>query len=114
MITQQHKTCENHSVEIDWEHTNSAGLPAVVCEQCVNKKGKRKGKAKFVCWLSRKDLYKMQFGANWTDKYSEHMSIKYELEERYRQQRIKDAHLSRCNDGTEEVEAQGNYSAYTG
>jgi hypothetical protein len=110
MITQTHKTCEFHSVEIDWDHTNKDGLPAIVCEQCKNSKGKRRGKAKWVSWLSRKDLYKIQFGADWQDKYHEHQSMMHEAEEREKQQRQRDTF-----DGTEhELDAPGNYSAYTG
>ena len=101
MITQQHKTCDTHPVNIDWELTNTNGLPAVVCEQCVNKKGKRKGKAKFICWLSRKDLYKIQFGDDWEHKYNEHL-INNQLAEQ------------RAQRETFIGDVPGNYTAYTG
>ena len=117
MITQKHKTCEFHSVEIDWDHINTAGLPAIVCDQCKVTKGKRKGKAKWVTWLSQKDLYKMEYGDNWQDKYQEHQSMMHEAEEREKQQRQRDTldGVATALDGTEhEPDAPGNCSAYTG
>ena len=56
MKTVKHKTCENHNIGIDWNHTNEAGLPAMVCTQCApHKKSKRK-QHRFICWISKQDL----------------------------------------------------------
>tara|TARA_R110000803_G_scaffold154604_1_gene219370 strand:+ start:189 stop:518 length:330 start_codon:yes stop_codon:yes gene_type:complete len=109
MITQTHKTCEFHSVEIDWDHTNKDGLPAIVCEQCKNTKGKRRGKAKWVSWLSRKDLYKIQFGADWESKYAEYQYATCVAVFKAKQRSEKDIY-----DGGEREFVPGNYDAYTG
>lgn len=69
MRNKQHQ-CDNHPVFIDWEHTNSAGLPAIKCEQCVIKNGARRGQPRWVTWLSQKDLFKMRYPETWETHYA--------------------------------------------
>lgn len=97
MITKQHRTCENHSVSIDWHFVNHDGLPAMVCDTCLATKGKRKGKPKFLCWLNTRDVFKIQYGADWEQKIAEYYSL---LEQQH--QRL----------GEQQTDVYGNNNAY--
>ena len=71
-MSKQHTTCENHQTEIDWYYTNRKGMPALVCKQCRNIKGVRKGKPKFITWLSERDCFKIHYGAQWEKYYDQY------------------------------------------
>ena len=45
MITKKTKH-DNHPVEVDYNHTNAHGQPALVCKQCN----------KWIQWVSKRDL----------------------------------------------------------
>ena len=98
MIKKQHKTCENHSVSIDWYFVNADGLPALVCDTCTATKGKRKGKPKFLSWLNTRDVFKIQYGADWEQKYCEYYTLLLKKES----QRL----------GEQQISEYGNYNAY--
>lgn len=54
---QEHAT---HEVHINWRLTNTHGNPALCCNQCINKKGSRKGQFKYIDWIKRDDIEFLQ------------------------------------------------------
>lgn len=93
--------CDKHQVDIDLNTLNDAGLPAIVCVECITKRGPRKGKPRFISWINTRDLCKMQYGANWEIKYSEMMT---EMQQEQTEQ---------VPDHYTDANTSGNYSAYT-
>tara|TARA_R100001463_G_scaffold119477_1_gene175324 strand:+ start:1971 stop:2273 length:303 start_codon:yes stop_codon:yes gene_type:complete len=96
----KHK-CDTHQVDIDLDTVNNAGLPAIVCAECITKKGPRKGKPKFICWINTRDYCKMQYGDKWEIKYTEMMS---EMQQQNTEQ---------AQDHYTNADTPGNYTAYT-
>lgn len=50
MNTKQEKH-NNHEVVINWGLTNKHGRPALCCKQCIQRKGSRRGKFKYIDWI---------------------------------------------------------------
>jgi len=73
MRNKRHK-CDNHPVDIDWNLLNASRNPALVCKQCITRKGKRRGQPVFISWLSDIDLFKIEHGDKWRDKWNLHQS----------------------------------------
>jgi len=78
MRNKKHK-CDNHPVDIDWNLLNSSRNPALVCTQCITRKGKRRGQPVFISWLSDIDLFKIEYGKNWVDEWHKHQRFISEL-----------------------------------
>ncbi len=72
--------CDTHQSVIDQDTVNDTGLPALVCAECITKKGPRKGKPKFICWMSEKDMCMIQYGADWQTEYAKILDQKQVLE----------------------------------
>jgi len=54
---QEHST---HEVHINWRLTNAHGNPALCCNQCINKKGSRRGQSKYIDWIKSRDIEFLQ------------------------------------------------------
>ena len=50
---QQHRS---HQMIIDWTLTNAHGNPALVCAECKQKTGRRKGQNVYIDWLNRTSI----------------------------------------------------------
>ena len=95
--------CDTHQSVIDPDTQNASGNPALVCAECITKKGPRKGKPRFICWLSTKDVCMIQYGDNWQSEY----------EKILRQQQLTDRIIDSMKNPYAEEYVPGNYSAYT-
>jgi len=95
--------CDTHQAHIEPETRNNSGNPALVCSECITKRGPRRGKPRFICWMSDRDMCMLEYGADWQTEYAKILDQKAVLE--YIKSGTQDPYA-------EEV-VPGNYTAYT-